>query len=136
MVRPIYFVAKLSKPAKDYGAWKKMPKYQGVESEWTKYNNTYKHYEQYSYEMPGENVGAYFSFDIKDQEQIIVKIGISYVSIENARENLDQEIPDFDFDKIVRQSYNEWNNLLGRIKVEGSNYHKTIFRFRILMAEI
>ena len=127
VVRPIYFVAKLSKPSKDYGTWKKMPKYQGVESEWAKYNNTYKHYEQYSHEMPGENVGAYFSFDIKDQEQIIVKIGISYVSIENARENLDQEIPDFDFDKIVRESYNEWNNLLGRIKVEGSNYHKTIF---------
>lgn len=126
-VRPIYFVARISKPAKKYGAWKKMPKYYAVEGDWVKYNDTYKPYEQYAYELPGENVGAYFSFDTEDQEQITVKIGISYVSIENARSNLDQEIPDFNFDRVAEASFNKWNELLGRIVVEGTEENKTIF---------
>lgn len=126
-VRPIYFVARLSKPAKNFGAWKKMPKYHAVEGDWVKYNDTYKPYDQYAYELPGENVGAYFSYDTEDQEQIMVKIGISYVSIENARANLDQEIPDFDFDRIAKASFDRWNELLSRIKVEGSANNKTIF---------
>ncbi|MDW3194977.1 MAG: GH92 family glycosyl hydrolase [Cytophagales bacterium] len=126
-VRPIYFVARLSKPAKNYGAWKKMPKYYAVEGDWVKYNDTYKPYNQYAYELPGENVGAYFSFDTEDQEQITVKIGISYISIENARANLDQEIPDFDFDRVAQASYDRWNELLSRIQVEGSEENKTIF---------
>ncbi len=126
-VRPIYFVARLSKSAKSYGAWKKMPKYHAVEGDWVKYNDTYKPYEKYAYELPGENVGAYFSFDTEDQEQISVKVGISYVSIENARENLNQEIPGFDFDQISQTSYDKWNELLSRIMVEGAEDDKTIF---------
>ena len=126
-VRPIYFVAQLSKPAKTYGAWKKMPKYHAVEGDWVKYNDTYKPYEKYPYELPGENVGAYFSFDTEDQEQITVKIGLSYVSIENARENLQTEVPHFDLDRVAAASATRWNDLLSRIMVEGSEHNKTIF---------
>ena len=126
-VRPIYFVARLSKPARTYGAWKKMPKYKAVEGDWVHYNDDYKPYEKYPFELPGENVGAYFSFDTEDQEEISIKIGISYVSIENARENLDQEIPDFDLDRVARASFDKWNDLLGRITVEGTDTNKTIF---------
>lgn len=126
-VRPIYFVARLSKPAKNYGAWKKMPKYHAVEGDWVKYNDTFKPYDKYAYELPGESVGAYFSYDTEPQEQITVKIGISYVSIENARENLNQEIPEFDFDRVAQASYDQWNKLLNRIKVEGKEEKKTIF---------
>lgn len=126
-VRPIYFVAQLSKPANEYGAWKKMPKYHAVEGDWVKYNDTFKPYEKYPYELPGENVGAYFSFETEDQEQITVKIGLSYVSIENARENLLAEIPDFDLDRVSEDSYNKWNELLSRIMVDGSDDDKTIF---------
>ncbi len=53
-VRPVYFVAKFSKPAKNYGAWKKMPAFQGVEKDWTKYNDKYKPYEKYRHQMVGD----------------------------------------------------------------------------------
>jgi predicted alpha-1,2-mannosidase len=118
-VRPVYFVAKLSKPAKEFGAWKKMPKYKSVEADWVGYNDTYKPYKNYQHEMVGEDIGAYFSFETEEGESIEIKVGISYVSIENARENLEKEQPDFDLENTRLSAENEWNRLLSRIKVEG-----------------
>ena len=126
-VRPVYFVAKLSKPAKNFGAWKKVPKYKGVEGDWVKYNDTYKPYPEYTLECAGDDIGAYFSFDTEENEAVSIKVGISYVSIENARENLNAEIPAFDFDEIKHRSFNQWNELLGRIRLEGDETRKTIF---------
>jgi predicted alpha-1,2-mannosidase len=126
-VRPVYFVAKLSKPAKNAGAWKKMPKFKAVEADWVAYNNTYKPYNGYRQEIAGDDIGAFFSFDTEEKEQIEVKIGISYVSIENARENLEAEQPSFEFDKTKQNSHQKWNDLLSRIKVKGTEHNKTIF---------
>jgi len=126
-VRPVYFVAKLSQPAKTFGAWKKMPKYQGVEAEWIGYDNNYKPYENYRQEIAGDDIGAYFSFDTKTQEQIEVKIGISYVSIENARQNLASEQALFSFEQTKQESQNKWQELLGRIQVKGTTENKNIF---------
>ena len=55
----------------------------------------------------------------KPDKKILMKVGISYTSIENAAINIEKELPHWDFDKVVTESKNEWNNLLGRIKVEG-----------------
>lgn len=126
-VRPVYFVAKLSKPAKSFGAWKKMPKYKNVEAEWIGYNDSFKPYESYQQEIAGDNIGAYFSFDTSKQEQIEVKVGISYVSIENARANLNAEQPSFAFEQTLKKSQQKWQSLLSRIKVTGDNNKKTLF---------
>ncbi len=127
-VRPVYFVARFSKPAKSFGAWKKMPAYKGAEKDWTKYNDTYKPYENYLHPMVGENIGTYFSFDTEAGEAIEVKVGVSYVSIENARKNLATEQADFDLEKVRKKAVNKWNELLGRIQVEGgTDEDKTIF---------
>nr|WP_294779987.1 GH92 family glycosyl hydrolase [uncultured Flavobacterium sp.] len=50
---------------------------------------------------------------------LLMKVGISYTSIENADINMQTELPDWDFNKTVAASRNEWSNLLGRIKIEG-----------------
>ncbi|AOW11297.1 GH92 family glycosyl hydrolase [Flavobacterium gilvum] len=55
----------------------------------------------------------------KSDKKILMKVGISYTSVENASINIQEELPHWDFDKVVKESRNEWNNLLGRIKVEG-----------------
>ena len=55
----------------------------------------------------------------KSDKKILMKVGISYTSIGNAAINIEKELPHWDFDKVVTESKNEWNNLLGRIKVEG-----------------
>ena len=127
-VRPVYFVAQFSRPAKNFGAWKKMPKYGELEGAWTKYNDAFKPYEGYRREIAGENLGAYFSFDVKEGEAISVKVGISYVSIENARANLAAEQTNFDFAKTQQNARQAWNELLQRVKVEGGTKdEKTIF---------
>jgi predicted alpha-1,2-mannosidase len=50
-----------------------------------------------------------------------VKVGLSYVSIEQARRNLDAELPHWDFDRVRRESRDEWNAWLGKIEVEGGS---------------
>ncbi len=52
-------------------------------------------------------------------KKVLMKVGLSYTSIKNATINIQEELPHWDFDKAVTASRNEWNNLLGRIMVEG-----------------
>jgi predicted alpha-1,2-mannosidase len=52
---------------------------------------------------------------------IQVKIGTSFTSIEAARNNLDHEIADWDFESVRMATEAEWNLALGRIEVEGSS---------------
>ncbi|WP_448548100.1 GH92 family glycosyl hydrolase [Thalassotalea fusca] len=126
-VRPVFFVARLSKPAKTFGAWKKMPEYKNVEADWIGYNNTYKPYTNYQQALAGDDIGAYFSFDTNENEAIEVQVGVSYVSIENARKNLDAEQTTFDFGKVRAQAESRWQDLLGRVKVKGTTENKTLF---------
>lgn len=63
--------------------------------------------------------GNYLVNFSKAKDKILMKAGISYTSVENATNNMQQELPHWDFDKVVSDSKNEWNGLLGRIKVEG-----------------
>jgi len=114
-VRPVYFVARISEKTTQFGAWKKMPNYKGVEGEWSKYNNQYKPYPNYTNDLAGENIGAYFSYQSDAPQTIEVQVGISYTSIENARLNLDTELKNQTFETIRQGSKAEWNKLLGRI---------------------
>lgn len=71
----------------------------------------------------GENmdIGAFLRFNLKDDRVILVKTGISYVSIEQARLNMETEMGRFgwDFDAVHENARDIWNRLLGKIKVEG-----------------
>ena len=126
-VRPVYFVMQLSKPAQKYGVWKKMPAYK-AESEWTANSDKNKIYENYPYEMAGDSIGVYFTYETQENESIEVKVGISYVSIENARENLQKEQSGFEFDKVKTQASNIWNEKLSRVQLQGgSKDDRTIF---------
>ncbi|MEH6710959.1 MAG: GH92 family glycosyl hydrolase [Paraglaciecola polaris] len=125
-VRPVYFVARFSKPAKSLGTFKKMPKFTGVEGEWMQNNDSIKSYPNYRHVMSGDNIGAYMRFDTEAKQQIEVKVGISYVSIENARQNLATEQPTFAFDETRSKAKKAWNALLSRIEVQGSDNNKTL----------
>jgi len=56
---------------------------------------------------------------IKAPKNISVKYAISYISIEQAKENLHAEIPGWDFNKVKTTAYNEWNKMVSQINVEG-----------------
>lgn len=119
-VFPIYFVMRIDKAPATRGYWKLQRPMQGVEAEWDVYSGKYKLYTSYSKEMSGDDVGAWFTFDTTEGEAIEVSIGVSFVSIENARLNLETEQPaGTTFDQIRAQARKKWNEDLSRILVEG-----------------
>ena len=125
---PVYFVARFSKPADDFGVWKKPATYEGVEAQWMGYNGKTRIMEHSKKMVVGDSIGSYFSYNFDKPETLEVKIGVSYVSIENARENLEMETGNKTFDNVYAQTFKEWNKLLSRIKVEGgTNDDKTVF---------
>ncbi|MEO1021796.1 MAG: GH92 family glycosyl hydrolase [Bacteroidota bacterium] len=71
-------------------------------------------------EVQGDGVGAVMDFDTS-VEEVIVKVGISYVSIENARLNLEAEASHWDFDAYWDDAATAWNQELSRIQVSGSS---------------
>ena len=96
----IYFVARFSQPFVDFGVWQ-----QGKTRE--KQTNA-----------RGRRVGAYVGFaqDISDAS---VKVGLSFISVEQARTNLDAQIPDWDFDAVRLAARAAWAQRLSDIRIEG-----------------
>ena len=128
-VFPVYFVMRVSKAPTSEGAWKFQPALTGVEAEWTPDDGTYKLYDNYYREIAGDNIGYRFSYDdLAEGEQITVQLGVSFVSTENARENLNAEQQGKEFDAVHAQAVEQWNNDLGRIRIEGgTKEQQTIF---------
>ena len=127
-VFPIYFVMRVNKAPKTTGYWKKQRPMQGVEAEWDKDQGKYKLYTKYNRDIAGDDIGAWFTFDTEEGEQIEVAMGVSFVSIENARENLDKEQHGRHFEAIHQEARQRWNDDLGRIQVEGgTKEQKTVF---------
>ena len=118
-VFPIYFVMRVSKAPQETGYWKKQRPMTGVEAEWDKDQGKYKLYTKYNKDIAGDDIGAWFTFDTKEGEQIEVAMGVSFVSIENARENLEKEQHGRHFEAIHQEARQRWNDDLGRIMVEG-----------------
>ena len=126
-VFPVYFVMKLSKAPTKRGYWKKQ-RPMTAEAAWDADAGKYKIYGSYTREMSGDDVGVWFDYETEENESISVKMGISYVSIENARKNMEAEQPDFDFDKVHKAAREMWNRDLSRVEIEGgSKDERTIF---------
>lgn len=59
------------------------------------------------------------TFDKETGKPLMMKLAISYTSVENAQINLKEELPGWDFYKTADDSQREWNTLLSRIDVQG-----------------
>lgn len=70
-------------------------------------------------EASGKNVKAVFGFQTKANEAILVKVGISAVSAEGARKNLDAEISGWDFEGTRKLTEKAWAKELGKVEIEG-----------------
>ena len=127
-VFPIYFVMRINKAPQQTGYWKFQRKMNGIEAEWDQDNGKYKLYTQYDRDLAGDDIGAWFTFDTEDNEQIEVAVGVSFVSMENARQNLEVEQHGAGFDEIHASARKQWNDDLSRITVEGgTKAQKTVF---------
>ncbi|MBR3893106.1 MAG: GH92 family glycosyl hydrolase [Alistipes sp.] len=128
-VFPLYFVARISQPATKVRYWKRQPEMTGVEAAWSGDSGQYKIYESYSREIMGDDIGVCFSLgEVEPGTEVEVRVGISYVSIEGARQNLEAECGKRSFDDALLGAQRSWRNALGRIRVEGgSDADRTIF---------
>lgn len=106
----VYFYAKFSKPFKK----------SGIAINDTVIDNIS--------DAEGKNIKAFVSFDTRKNEKILVKVGISAVSVANAKMNLEAEIPQWDFNKIREQANEAWNKHLSKIEITGgTKKQKRIF---------
>lgn len=67
----------------------------------------------------GKYIKSVFKFSVEKDEQVLLKVGISPVSIEGARKNLEAEIPDWNFEKVRADAKAKWNKELSQIEVSG-----------------
>jgi predicted alpha-1,2-mannosidase len=79
------------------------------------------------YETAGTNIQYFTRYSTKDSEVIMVKVGISAVSTENALKNLDAEIPGWDFNKVVNETRSRWNKEMQKMTIEGTREEKETF---------
>ena len=128
-VFPIYFVVRISHPAKEINYWKLQPEMTGIEAAWSGDSGEYKLYKNYAREIMGDDIGAIFKLgNLEPGAEVTVKVGMSYVSMENARKNLEAEVGALSFDEVHAKAKSEWSEALGRIRVEGgSEAEHTIF---------
>lgn len=71
--------------------------------------------------LNGKDVGAYVTFDSR-LDRVEVRTAVSFISVEQARKNLDIEIPDgSSFESTVKQTKAAWLDKLGRITIDGVN---------------
>ena len=74
-------------------------------------------------ETNGKETKGHFDFKTKDGEQIEVRVGLSTVSVEGARKNLQAEIPDWNFDAIASAAHEQWEKALGAVQIQSSDEH-------------
>lgn len=130
----VHFYAQFSKPLKKVGIWSAdIPdnwprKRENIESDEYQKRISEAGIMEGLKEKEGKHLGFYTEFATHAGEQVLMKAGISLVSIEGAKKNLQAEIKDWNFD-LVRKSANKlWNDALGKLSVEGGDDDKkTVF---------
>ncbi|QLC65500.1 glycoside hydrolase family 92 protein [Flavobacterium sp. LPB0248] len=109
--RTVYFAMSFNKPIKSYGqAAQEKSVYRGF---WGRFDQT-KNFP----EMAGQNLKLFFDFDTNEGEKIKIKMALSPVSSAGALENMKKETPDWDFEKVKKQSQEVWNKELNKIQIE------------------
>jgi len=114
----VFFCAEFNKPFLYYGTFDASRKTPESDSGIFPYKNG----------ETGDKIGVFLNYRTEENEQILIRVALSYVSLEGARKNLEAEIRDWDFDRIRNEARENWNNELSKIKIDGaSDQQKEIF---------
>jgi predicted alpha-1,2-mannosidase len=101
----VYFVVAFDRDIAAFGGWEKDGAAKAVKSGVER--------------VSGPGSGGFARFRFERPSQLRMKVAISYVSEDNARRNLDAELPGWDFDATVRASADDWNAWLSTIAIDG-----------------
>ncbi|MHA4894211.1 GH92 family glycosyl hydrolase [Pedobacter sp. PWIIR3] len=130
----VYFYAEFSKQLKKYGVWSAE-----IPGDWSRKRDdvTSERYQKLIADakvlpmvkaQEGKHLGFYTEFETAKDEQVLVKSGISFVSIAGAKNNLQTDIKGWDFDKVRADAKALWNASLSKVKVAGgTEEEKTVF---------
>ena len=130
----VYFYAQFDKPLKDFGIWTA-----NIPNDWTRKleDVTSEKYQQVVakaevhhglQEMQGKHLGFFSNFSTKENEQVQVKVGISFANADGAKQNLEKEITNWDFDGIREKAHWTWNTQLSKMAVKGgTDEEKAVF---------
>jgi len=119
----VYFVLKLNKAFNSVDGWQ----FKHYTGQWLDYSEDFKRPCEISSNITefksGVQSGVVMNFTTKKDEQLTLCGGISLVSIENARHNLETELAplNYDFDKVLKNAKNTWNDLLSKVEVFTNN---------------
>jgi predicted alpha-1,2-mannosidase len=97
----VYFSARISKPFTSFSTWRG--------------NAVQKDQPA----VKGDSIGADLVFDPDDKAPVILEMGISYVSIDNARANREDEAGNMSFDSLAAEAARKWEDKLSLIRIEG-----------------
>lgn len=107
----VYFYASFDTPATRWGTWKSDKLTPGGKSEFDS----------------GEKTGAWLTFKTNKGQKIKVKVGISFLSVGKAKENL-KELTTWDIDQVKKDAVEKWNKILGKVDINDNNEaNKKIF---------
>lgn len=101
----VYFYAITDTPAKSWGTWRDGHLHPGRQTEDP---------------QSGSKTGTWLSFTTRQEQQVRLKIGISFVSVDQAKRNVTTEIPDFDFARVRAAAVAAWNKALGVVELRGA----------------
>ncbi len=131
----VYCVGRFSKPLKTYGAWSaEPPTGQSLKREWVE-SRGFQAWSRDAVRFPmvksmtSKHLGFYLEFPTQTNEQVSFKAGISFSSLGGAEQNLNAEIPDWDFDGVRKKATRLWDKALGKIDVQGGTQEqRTVYR--------
>ncbi len=102
-VYTVFFYAKTDTPAETWGTWRDDSLYAGNRS---------------MSGGPKSRLGAWMTF-AAHEKPVLMKIGISFISVEQAKRNADEEIPGFDFAATQAATVAKWNKALSTVEIKG-----------------
>jgi predicted alpha-1,2-mannosidase len=97
----VYFAARFSRPFAAFGTWQGSTLQPGGRA------------------ARSQHTGAFLGFDTRRRQTVLVKVGLSYVSVQNALANLRAENEGWSFNRVRGRAHGAWNQLLNRVEVGG-----------------
>ncbi|MGA2246960.1 MAG: GH92 family glycosyl hydrolase [Verrucomicrobiota bacterium] len=123
----VYFYAQFSKPITNCGVWSA-----DIPADWSRKREDIES-QRYrdvvaaakvlpgSKEAEGNHLGFYSEFSTAKDDVVLVKAGISFVDLAGAQENLQHDIPGWNFDKVREQATKLWENALSKVAIQGGS---------------
>jgi predicted alpha-1,2-mannosidase len=82
--------------------------------------------------IEGIKPAASLTFNIPGEEKLGIKMGVSFVNADQARKNLEKEIPDWNFESVKQSGKEKWNKALGKIEIRGGTEDQKIVFYTAL----